>query len=84
MFRLKPPSVHTRLYWRITCACETPFKINALDPGYTAPDFNNHQRTGTVQEVGARIAKYAMIDADGATSKFVSKEHNPETGEILW
>lgn len=63
---------------------DTPFKVNAVDPGFTATDFNNHRGTGSVEEAGKRIAKYAMINADGPTGKFISEEQNPETGEIPW
>ncbi|RUT68719.1 SDR family oxidoreductase [Flavobacterium cupreum] len=63
---------------------DTPFKVNAVCPGFVATDFNNHRGTGTVQEAGARIAKYAMIGPDGPTGKFISEEHNPETGECPW
>lgn len=63
---------------------DTPFKVNAVCPGFVATDFNNHRGTGTVEEGGARIAKYAMIGNDGPTGKFISEEHNPETGETPW
>ncbi|MET3877258.1 SDR family oxidoreductase [Chitinophaga sp. OAE865] len=63
---------------------DTPFKVNAVCPGFVATDFNNYRGTGTVQEGGARIAKYAMIGSDGPTGKFISEEHNPETGETPW
>lgn len=63
---------------------DTPFKVNAVCPGFVATDFNGHRGTGTVKEAGKRIAKYAMIDEDGPTGKFISEEHNPETGECPW
>ena len=63
---------------------DTPVKVNAVDPGFVATDFNNHRGTGTVEEAGARIAKYAIIDSDSPTGKFFSEEYNPETGEIPW
>lgn len=63
---------------------DTPFKVNAVCPGFVATDFNGHRGTGTVQEAGIRIAKYAMIGEDGPTGKFISEEHNPETGECPW
>ncbi|QNF32857.1 SDR family NAD(P)-dependent oxidoreductase [Adhaeribacter swui] len=63
---------------------DTPFKVNAVDPGFVATDFNHHRGTGTAQEAGSRIAKYAMIGTDGPTGKFISEEQNPETGEIPW
>ncbi|MBS7566685.1 SDR family oxidoreductase [Mucilaginibacter sp. Bleaf8] len=63
---------------------DTDFKVNAVCPGFVATDFNEHRGTGTVQEGGTRIAKYAMIDPDGPTGKFISEEYNPETGETPW
>lgn len=63
---------------------DTPFKINAVDPGFIKTDFNNHRGTGTVEEAGARIIKYAVIGNDGPTGKFFSEEYNPATGEIPW
>jgi len=63
---------------------DTPFKVNAVCPGFVATDFNNHRGTGTVQEAGTRISKYAMIGDDGPTGKFISDEHNPQTGECPW
>lgn len=62
----------------------TAFRVNAVCPGFVATDFNGHRGTGTVQEAGTRIAKYAMIGDDGPTGKFISEEHNPETGECPW
>jgi NAD(P)-dependent dehydrogenase (short-subunit alcohol dehydrogenase family) len=63
---------------------DTPFKVNAVDPGFTKTDFNQHRGTGTVEEAGARIVKYATIGDDGPTGKFFSEEMNPVTGEIPW
>ncbi len=63
---------------------DTTFKVNAVDPGYINTDFNNHSGPGTVEEAGARIIKYAMINSDGPTGKFFSEEYNPQTGEIPW
>jgi len=63
---------------------DTAFKVNAVCPGFVATDFNGHRGTGTVQEGGARIAKYAMIGQEGPTGKFIAEEYNPETGETPW
>ncbi|QNL48753.1 SDR family oxidoreductase [Olivibacter sp. SDN3] len=63
---------------------DTPFKVNAVCPGFVATDFNGHRGTGTVQEGGIRIAKYAMIGENEPTGKFISEEYNPETGETPW
>ena len=63
---------------------DTPFKVNAVCPGFVATDFNGHRGTGTVKEAADRISKYAMIDENGPTGKFIAEEHNPETGECPW
>lgn len=63
---------------------DTPFKINTVDPGFTATDFNNHRGTGTVEAAGKRISRYAMLGNDGPTGKFISEELNPETGIAPW
>lgn len=63
---------------------DTSFKVNAVCPGFVATDFNGHRGTGSVQEGGARIAKYAMVGSEGPTGKFIAEEYNPETGETPW
>lgn len=63
---------------------DSNFKINAVCPGYTKTDFNGHRGTGSVEDAGKRILKYALIDRDGPTGKFFSEENNPGTGEIPW
>lgn len=63
---------------------DTPFKVNAVDPGYTATDFNQHSGPGTVEDAAARLVKYATIDAEGPTGKFFSDDNSPETGESPW
>jgi len=63
---------------------DTAFKVNAVCPGFVATDFNGHRGTGTAQEGGCRIAKYAMIGNDGPTGKFIAEEYNPESGETPW
>lgn len=63
---------------------DTNFKINAVCPGYTKTDFNDHRGTGSVEDAGKRIVKYALIGQDGPTGKFFSEENNPESGEIPW
>ncbi|MCZ4243870.1 SDR family oxidoreductase [Pedobacter punctiformis] len=63
---------------------DSNFKINAVCPGFTKTDFNGHRGTGSIEDAGKRIVKYALIDKDGPTGKFFSEENNPETGEIPW
>jgi NAD(P)-dependent dehydrogenase (short-subunit alcohol dehydrogenase family) len=63
---------------------DTPFKVNAVDPGFTATDFNHHSGPGTIYDAAARLVKGAMIDIDGPTGKFFSDDNNPQTGESPW
>ncbi|WP_221887736.1 hypothetical protein [Chitinophaga polysaccharea] len=62
---------------------DTPFKVNAVCPGYTSTDFT-FNNGGPVDTAASRIVKYALIDQNGPTVKFFSEETNPETGEIHW
>jgi NAD(P)-dependent dehydrogenase (short-subunit alcohol dehydrogenase family) len=48
------------------------FKVNMVNPGYTATDFNNNQGYKTVEEGAAPIVENAMIDKDGPTGKYFS------------
>lgn len=63
---------------------ETAFKVNMVCPGYTQTDFTAHQGTSTVQEAGQRIARYALIDEQGPTGKFISEEYFPEPASCPW
>jgi len=63
---------------------DTPFKVNAVDPGYTATDFNHHSGPGTVPDAAARVVKAAVLGSDGPTSQFFSDDNNPETGISPW
>ncbi|MDJ1497302.1 SDR family oxidoreductase [Cytophagaceae bacterium DM2B3-1] len=63
---------------------DTPFKVNAVCPGYTQTDFTNYQGTSTPQEAGQRIAKYALIGQDGPTGKFFSEEYFPAPATCPW
>lgn len=63
---------------------DTPFKVNAVDPGYTATDFNNHSGPGTVSDAAARVVKAALLGPDGPTGQFFSDDNAPETGISPW
>jgi NAD(P)-dependent dehydrogenase (short-subunit alcohol dehydrogenase family) len=63
---------------------DTAFKVNAVCPGFTNTDFNNHRGTGTVEQAGARIVKYAIIGKEGPTGKYFCEELYPEIGECPW
>lgn len=58
---------------------DTNFKVNSVNPGYTATDFNNHTGYKTVEEAAAPIVKYATINDDGPTGKFFS-----DYGDTPW
>jgi NAD(P)-dependent dehydrogenase (short-subunit alcohol dehydrogenase family) len=63
---------------------DTSFKVNAVDPGYTATDFNHHSGPGTVEEAAARVVKAATLNVDGPTGQFYSDDNSPETGISPW
>jgi len=62
----------------------TPFKVNAVDPGYTDTDFNNHQGPKDVPTAARDIVQYAVLDETGPTGRFISYDNNPETSESPW
>jgi NAD(P)-dependent dehydrogenase (short-subunit alcohol dehydrogenase family) len=63
---------------------ETPFKVNAVCPGYTQTDFTGHQGTSTVEQAGQRIVKYALLGPDGPTGQYVSEEYFPAPATCPW
>jgi NAD(P)-dependent dehydrogenase (short-subunit alcohol dehydrogenase family) len=48
-------------------------RVNAVDPGYTATDFNGHSGTQTVEEGTDAIVRMAKLDASGPTGTFVDR-----------
>ena len=63
---------------------DTKFKVNVVDPGFTATDFNNHRGHGSVEDAAARLVKCALIDQNGPTGQFFSDDNNEETGISPW
>jgi NAD(P)-dependent dehydrogenase (short-subunit alcohol dehydrogenase family) len=63
---------------------DTAFKINAVDPGYTATEFNQFRGTKHVSEAAAFIIKYATLDENGPSGKYFSDDNNPLTRESPW
>ncbi len=53
---------------------DTAFKVNVVDPGFTATDFNEHRGTGTVEHAAALLVRFATLDADGPTGKYYSND----------
>ncbi len=63
---------------------DTPFKVNSVDPGYTATAFNYHSGPGTVPDAAARVVKAATLGEDGPTGQFFSDDNAPDTGISAW
>ena len=54
-------------------------RINVVDPGYTATDFNNHRGTQTIEEGAEIIVRMAMAGAHGPTGGFFDRR-----GPVPW
>ena len=54
-------------------------RINAVDPGYTGTDFNQHRGTQTVEEGAEIIVRMASIGPDGPTGGYFSA-----AGPVPW
>jgi NAD(P)-dependent dehydrogenase (short-subunit alcohol dehydrogenase family) len=48
-------------------------RINSVDPGFTATDFNEQRGTQTVEEGAEAIVRYALIRGDGPTGGFFDR-----------
>lgn len=55
------------------------FRINVVDPGYTATDLNGRRGTQTVEEGATAIVRMATIAADGPTGSFSDR-----FGPVAW
>jgi NAD(P)-dependent dehydrogenase (short-subunit alcohol dehydrogenase family) len=54
-------------------------RVNAVDPGYTATDFNDHRGTKPVEQGAEIIVRMAELDRSGPTGTFVD-----EDGAVPW
>ena len=63
---------------------ELPFKVNAIDPGYTATDFNHHSGPGTVESAAAFIVKHTLTDDTAPTGQFFSSDIEDGTEVSPW
>ncbi len=58
---------------------DTPIKVNAADPGYTATDMNGNQGTQTIEEGSEAIVRLAQVPADGPTGGYFDRH-----GVVPW
>jgi NAD(P)-dependent dehydrogenase (short-subunit alcohol dehydrogenase family) len=63
---------------------DLPFKVNVIDPGYTATDFNQHRGVLTVESAASFIIKHTLTDANAPTGKFFSNDIQNDTKESPW
>lgn len=61
-----------------------PFKVNVIDPGYTATDFNAHSGPGSVESAASFIIKHTLTDENGPTGQYFSNDIEDETGISPW
>ncbi|WP_185448651.1 hypothetical protein [Kribbella qitaiheensis] len=54
-------------------------RINVVDPGYTATDFNGHSGDQTIEQGAEIIIRLASIPKDGPTAQYLSL-----TGTVPW
>ena len=53
---------------------DTPIKVNAADPGYTATDMNHHTGPQTIQEGAEETIRLALLPPDGPTGTFSDRK----------
>lgn len=58
---------------------DSKFKINCVNPGYTATDFNEFKGKKPVAQGASVIVKYALLNENGPSGKYFSEE-----GETPW
>jgi NAD(P)-dependent dehydrogenase (short-subunit alcohol dehydrogenase family) len=54
-------------------------RVNCVDPGYTATDFNQHRGVKTVEQGAEAIVQMALLDASGPTGTYVDDQ-----GTVPW
>jgi NAD(P)-dependent dehydrogenase (short-subunit alcohol dehydrogenase family) len=63
-----------QLAWELR---DTPIKVNAVNPGYTATDLNGNSGTQTVAEGAAETVRQSIVPDDAPTGRFF------ETGGVV-
>lgn len=58
---------------------DSPLKINAADPGYTATDLNRHSGYRTAEQAAGIVVRLATLPDDGPTGGFFD-----ENGKVPW
>ncbi len=58
---------------------DTPIKVNAADPGFTATDLNQHRGPRTVEQGATAAVRLATLPADGPTGGYFD-----EDGALPW
>ena len=54
-------------------------RVNCVDPGYTATDFNQHRGYKTVEQGAEAIVRMALLDGSGPTGTYVDDQ-----GTVPW
>ncbi len=63
---------------------DLPFKVNVIDPGYTATDFNHHSGPGSVKSAASFIVKHTLTEENAPTGQFFSNDIEDESGISPW
>lgn len=63
---------------------DLPFKVNAIDPGYTATDFNQYRGPGTIEDAASFIIRHTLTNDNAPTGKFFSNDIGCESEESPW
>lgn len=63
---------------------DLPFKVNVIDPGYTATDFNHHSGPGSVESAASFIVKHTLTHETAPTGQFYSNDIEDEIGISPW
>lgn len=63
---------------------ETNFKVNVVDPGFTATDFNYHTGPGTIESAAIFVVKHTLTDDNSSTGKYFSNDIKDGTEISPW
>ncbi|REC73071.1 short-chain dehydrogenase [Chryseobacterium elymi] len=63
---------------------DSAFKVNVIDPGYTATDFNHHSGPGSVESAASFILKHTLTNDNAPTGQFYSNDIEDESGISPW